>query len=96
MPGTIRDYTHAHPNKALLLVEVSDSTLRHDRIRKLAAYARNGVPEYWILDLQAARLEVYRDPIGSEYLSKAVLATGDVVSPLHAEHTRIADADLLP
>lgn len=96
VPGSIRDYTHAHPSEALLLVEVSDSTLPHDCGRKLAAYARNSIPEYWILDLQASRFEVYRDPAGSEYLSKTVLSAGDTVSPLHAPDVSIAVADLLP
>lgn len=94
--GGIRDYYEAHPKEVLLLVEVSDTTLRHDRVRKLAAYARNGVPEYWILDLNAARLEVYRDPSGSEYESKRVLAKGDTVSPLCYLGAEIAVADLLP
>ena len=96
VPGSIRDYTDGHPSQALLLVEVSDSTLPHDRGPKLAAYARNRMPEYWILDLKAARLEVYRDPSGSEYLSKTVLDAGDTVSPLHVPDSVIAVADLLP
>ena len=96
VPGSIRDYTDAHPSQALLLVEVSESTLSHDRGRKLAAYARNEMSEYWILDLKAARLEVYRDPSGPEYLSKTVLAADDTVSPLHAPDAVIAISDLLP
>jgi Uma2 family endonuclease len=96
VPGSIRDYTYTHPSQALLLVEVSDSTLSHDRGRKPAAYCRNGVPEYWALDLQAARLEVYRDPSGMSSQSKSVLATQDMVSPLHAPDCVIAVADLLP
>ena len=59
--GSIRDYADGHPSEALLIVEVSDSSLRHDSVRKLAAYARNGIPEYWILDLQRLQLEVYRE-----------------------------------
>ena len=94
--GSIRDYTDAHPSEALLLVEVSDSTLSHDRGPKLAVYARNGILEYWILDLNDARLEVYRNPSGSEYLSKRVLAADDMVSLLHAPDVVIAVADLLP
>ena len=96
VPGTIRDYTDAHPNQALLLVEVSDSTLSHDRGRKLVAYARNGMPEYWILDLKASRLEVYRDPSDSEYLSKSVFSSEETISPLHAPDSVISVVDLLP
>jgi Uma2 family endonuclease len=62
VPGQPRDYRDAHPARALLIVEVADSSLGYDRLRKLAAYARAGVPEYWILDPDGATLEVYRAP----------------------------------
>ena len=94
--GAVRDYTDRHPTEALLIVEVSDSSLRYDRTRKLAAYARNGVPEYWILDLQASCLEVYREPSGTSYASTSVLVAGDTVTPQHAPDAEIAVADLLP
>ncbi len=96
VPGTIRDYVAGHPSTALLLVEVSDSSLRHDRTRKLAAYARNDVPEYWILEVGAECLEVYREPSGSSYRSKDVFTAGDTVTPLHAPDAAIASGDLLP
>lgn len=44
--GSPRDYRDAHPRTALLIVEVADSSLDFDRTRKLAGYARNGIPEY--------------------------------------------------
>jgi hypothetical protein len=49
VPGNPRDYRDAHPSRALLICEVSDTTLGYDRGRKLTAYARAGIPEYWIL-----------------------------------------------
>ncbi|HWA82509.1 MAG TPA: Uma2 family endonuclease, partial [Fimbriimonadaceae bacterium] len=57
-------YVGRHPGPAdvLLVVEVSDTTLRKDRTLKGPLYAEFGIPEYWILDLNASRLEVYRDP----------------------------------
>lgn len=51
--GSPRDYRDAHPAHAVLVVEVADTTLAYDRTRKLATYARSGIPEYWILDLAA-------------------------------------------
>jgi Uma2 family endonuclease len=94
--GTERDYATAHPSTALLVVEVSDSTLEHDRERKGSIYARTGIPEYWILNLIDRRLEVYRDPDGSEYRSVTNHAVGESVSPLHAAAARVTVADLLP
>ena len=44
-----------------LLVEVlSPSNLAHDRVTKLRFYERNAVPEYWIVDLVARAVDMYR------------------------------------
>ena len=94
--GGPRDHLAAHPSRDLLLAEVSESTLSHDRGRKLSAYARNGVPEYWLIDLVAERLEVYCDPSETAHDSKVVLSRGDKVTPLGAPGSQIAVADLLP
>lgn len=94
--GELRDYRHAHPNTALLIVEVSDTSLSHDRGRKLAAYARNSIPEYWLLDLTTNRLEVFREPDGEGYRSKMVLMSTDSVEALRAPGALVAVADLLP
>jgi Uma2 family endonuclease len=51
-----------HPSTALLVIEVAGDSLRLDRESKAALYARAGVPEYWIVNLAAASVEVYRDP----------------------------------
>jgi Uma2 family endonuclease len=60
--GRTRDYARAHPTTALLVVEVSDSTLPQERLTKAAIYAAAGVPEYWIVNLRADQVEVYRGP----------------------------------
>lgn len=44
--GSPRDYSDRHPTTALLVVEVSDSSLAYDRSQKLAIYADCGIPEY--------------------------------------------------
>src|ERR1043165_6912487 len=46
-------YTISHPlpKDVLLLVEIAESSLSRDRIRKMFIYARNGIQEYWILNL---------------------------------------------
>jgi len=65
-----------------LVVEILDSTLRFDHKIKLPKYALSGIPEYWIIDLNSRRLEVYRDPSGDDYLEKTTLQTGQTVRPL--------------
>jgi Uma2 family endonuclease len=62
-------YEQRHPGPAdtLLVVEVSDTTLRYDRQIKSALYARHGIPELWIFDTQRKELHVFRDPSDSGY-----------------------------
>lgn len=62
-------YRHAHPAPAdvLLIIEVSDSTLRYDREVKVPLYARHGIPEVWIVDLQNAQLHQYRSVQDGRY-----------------------------
>ena len=51
-----------HPNQALLVIEVADSSLQFDR-EKALDYAAAQVPEYWIVDANARHVEVYRKPV---------------------------------
>ncbi len=67
------------PADVLLLVEVSDSTLKYDREVKLPIYAEAGIPEYWILNLNENVLEVYREPIGRQYRSRTIYRPGEAV-----------------
>ena len=94
--GAIRDYDKGHPTSAVLVVEVSSESLRYDRTVKQHLYARCGIPEYWILALPEARLEVYRDPAGDGYRSVTRHAAGDQVAPLARPAARIVVDDLLP
>ncbi|MFI4886437.1 MAG: Uma2 family endonuclease [Steroidobacterales bacterium] len=52
---------------ALLVVEVSDTTLRKDLDVKMPLYARHGVPEVWIVDLQNSRIRFHRTLQGGRY-----------------------------
>jgi Uma2 family endonuclease len=62
-------YAHAHPSAAdvLLLIEVSDTTVAYDRGVKLDLYARHGVPEVWIVDLDNNLIRFFRGNDGSAY-----------------------------
>jgi Uma2 family endonuclease len=52
---------------ALLVIEVSDTTLRKDLYVKTPLYARHGVPEVWIVDLENDRIRFHRAPEGGRY-----------------------------
>jgi Uma2 family endonuclease len=94
--GSPRDYSHAHPTTALLVVEVADQSLLHDQRMKLPVYALHGISECWILNLRNKTLEVYRDPSGETYRTRLILRSGDTISPLARPEVVIAVADLLP
>jgi Uma2 family endonuclease len=58
----------------LLVIEVSDSSLRYDRDFKVPFYARHGVPEVWIVDLEHDQLLVYGSPSRGTYSRHASAA----------------------
>jgi Uma2 family endonuclease len=87
---------HAHPEDVLLLVEVADSTLTFDRTDKRAAYARNGISEFWLLDLVRNELLVHRESDGREYRSVQVFGAKDSVAPLAFPGTSITVSEILP
>lgn len=103
IPGRLRDYATAHPARPVLVVEVAESSLALDRVRKGALYARAGLAEYWVVNLADAVLEVYRDPQkapsardGFKYASVRLLKRSATVTPLAAPRARIRVASLLP
>lgn len=50
------------PADTLLVVEIADSSLRHDPEVKIPLYAAPKIPEVWLIDLKHQRLELFRDP----------------------------------
>src|SRR5262245_35033488 len=102
VPGPRKKYT-LHPTTALLVVEVSESSLGYDTREKANLYAAGGISDYWVLDLNNRCLHVFRDaipdaeePFGVRYKAHTTHGTGDMVSPLTAPSAKIAVADLLP
>ena len=90
------DYQANHPGAAdvLLLIEVSETSLAYDRGRKLALYAKFGVPEVWIVDLAGAALEIYRQPKEGVY-SLTERRTGGSLTPDRVPSVAIDVAALL-
>jgi Uma2 family endonuclease len=58
---------HPGPSDVLLIVEVADSTLRFDRDIKLPLYARHGIPEVWLVDIEHAHFTVCNGPGAEGY-----------------------------
>jgi Uma2 family endonuclease len=92
--GNPLSYLNAHPATALLIVEVSDTTLEHDRRRKGSLYARAGIQDYWIVNLIDRCVEVYREPDQRAYRSCLRFFAGDTVAPLAISAAIIPVADI--
>jgi len=69
------------PSDVLFVIEVSDSTLQHDQKIKLPRYAKAGIPEVWIEDLQHNVLNVYRNAGARTYATVLTLSPENTVSP---------------
>ncbi len=74
-------YMHQHPRSedTHLLIEVASSSLEFDREIKVPLYAKAGIPELWIIDVDAQRVEVYYTPSGSAYLHTTVFGVSDTI-----------------
>lgn len=85
-----------HPAAAVLVIEVSDSSIRIDRHVKAPIYAETGVPEYWIVDISGDELqvEVHTDPAVDGYRQVEILHAGDVLRPTQLPGIEIAVSEI--
>lgn len=79
-----------------LVVEIlSPGDLDHDRVRKHALYARNGVREYWIVDPAARTIDVF--VLGTDgYDPAARSGPGDIARSLVLDDFTVAIDDVMP
>lgn len=98
VPGTLDDYEHAHPTSALLVVEVSNTSLKQDRLSKSRIYAAANIPEYWIVNLRESVIEVMRDPDPATalYRETRICIGRDEIDLAALPGARVAVAELLP
>ena len=76
-------YVSALPGPAdvLLAIEVAQSSLAYDRNVKAALYARRGIPEYWVVDLNGGEVIRHTDPVDGTYRRVAVVPPGEPFAP---------------
>ena len=72
---------HPYPQDIYWLIEVSNRTLTKDLEQKTITYARNGIAEYWVIDLQNNKLVVHTNPQGDRYCQIVEYKSG-TISPL--------------
>jgi Uma2 family endonuclease len=90
-------YGHSHPTPAdvFWLIEVSDATIEYDCEVKVPLYARAGIAECWVIDVNKAQVRIYRTPKRGEYTYTAIVERGQTVSPLAFPEMQVAIEELL-
>jgi Uma2 family endonuclease len=69
---------HPYPENIFLLIEYSYSSLAKDKELKRLLYAKAGIIEYWIVNLQDRQVIVHRDPADGDYRSTQTLTSGSI------------------
>lgn len=77
-----------------LVVEVSATSLNYDLKRKLAFYARHGVPEYWVADVKAEVIHQMWSPEGEGYGRRQEVAFGQTIEARMIERLAIETTGL--
>lgn len=83
------------PEDVLLLVEVCDTSLAYDRDVKVPLYAEAGIPEVWLVDLNAGIIHVFRDPSPAGYRRSHSVLRGEGLAPELLSGLAFSSADLL-
>lgn len=101
--GSPKNPPKSNPTSALLILEVSETTLHYDRGDKSSLYAASGIADYWVVSVLDRWLEIRRNPqpdpverFGFTYANVTRLAPVDFATPLAAPNARIRVEDLLP
>ncbi len=70
---------HPEPKDILLVIEVADTSLGYDREVKKPLFAAVGIPELWIVNIEEAQVEVYKNPANGDYISRQNFRRGDTI-----------------
>ncbi|MEK7724699.1 MAG: Uma2 family endonuclease [Acidobacteriota bacterium] len=93
----IGEYLSSHPIPAdiFVVMEVADTTILRDR-EKSKSYARNGIQQYLILNLNTNEIEDYREPAEDGYRFKRTLTAEESFNLVAFPDVEIKVSDLLP
>lgn len=91
-----RDYRQGRPTAedVLLVIEVSESTLRFDLGEKAELYATAGISDYWVIDINARSVVVHRDPAAGCYRNLRICRGSDEICPLQVPEIKLCAASL--
>ncbi len=86
---------HPLPSEVLLLIEVSDSTLRYDRRVKVPSYAQAGISEVWVVNLQEQIIEVYTNLVDGTFKQHRRVNKSEVLTLPGFPDISLAVSDIL-
>lgn len=87
------DYSKKKPtsNDVLVIIEVSNTTLKYDKTTKLRLYASANIPEYWVVNLIDNCIEIYKKPNGNIYQQHYILIKNDVIDLPFEKQLKVSD-----
>ncbi|MDJ0732082.1 MAG: Uma2 family endonuclease [Crocosphaera sp.] len=85
LPETIYRHHHPYPQNIYWLIEVSNKTLKKDLEQKIITYARNRIPEYWVIDLKNKKLIVHTQLENNRYSQITEYLSGKIISQAFPE-----------
>ena len=91
-------YSRSHPtvSDVFLVVEVADTTLAFDVGTKVPLYARCGIPEAWVVDVNESAIHVFRDPDERGYRSASAARVPERVVCAALPEVAVEVAELFP
>ena len=88
------DYSKEHPKSALLVIEVSNTTLNFDR-KKASVYAKGNIPEFLIINLIDYKIEIYRSPREGIYTEIKILSKEEIFTSISVEGLQFSLSDFI-
>ncbi len=90
-------YRNSHPTPIdiFLVVEVSDTSQRYDRLTKIPLYGKSGIPEAWLIDLEKKVVEIYTNPYDEGYRDVKTVTPDDTLSPQAFPELRLRVGNIL-
>lgn len=89
-------FRHPQPEDIYLILEVADTTLSYDRNSKGMSYAKSGIIQYLILNLNEMEIEDYQEPSADGYRQKQTYKAGQNFKLVAFPNITVKVRDLLP
>ncbi len=80
LPESAYSDRHPNPQDIFWIIEVAKTSLKKDLEVKTAIYAMATIQEYWVLDLSAKQVIVFRNPQADKYIEEYIIAEGTITS----------------